>query len=93
MNNKPQIYGNRVVTKSAINDAIGRSLSQIKSDDRLTWEDVGMVLGKSEDRAMAYATGEEMGVVSFLRAQYAWGKRFTAAAESLLPPHKDGGIS
>ena len=89
MNGKPHIYGNRVVTKTQVNDAIGRALSQIKSDDNLTWEEVGVVLGKSEDRAMAYAVGDEMGAYAFLRARHAWGDRFTAAADKLLPAHVD----
>jgi len=87
----PTIHGNRrIVTKSDITTAYGDALLKIKSEDRLTWEDVGVIIGKCEDQAMKYASGEaEMGAFSIAFAAHAWGARFTAKAHALLPPHVD----
>ncbi len=48
----PHIHGNRrIVTKDDLSTALGDALLRIKSEERLTWEDIGVVLGKSEDQA------------------------------------------
>ena len=52
----PSIHG-KVVPASAILTALGDALSRIRQEDRLTWADLGAVLGKSEDQAAKYADG------------------------------------
>jgi hypothetical protein len=74
----PHIHGRyRTVPASLLLDTLGRSLSAIKTEDKATDEDLGQVLGKSDDRAAAYRAGSaDMGVVSFLRGCREWDGRF-----------------
>lgn len=82
---KPAIHGNRTtVSASDMLNALGDSLSLIRQQDRLTWADVGAVLGKSDDQAAKYADGSAtMDVVSFWRAREVWGSRFTGLFDRL----------
>lgn len=82
---KPAIHGNRrPVSASDMLNALGDSLSLIRQQDRLTWADVGAVLGKSDDQAAKYADGSAtMDVVAFWRAREAWGSRFTGLFDRL----------
>lgn len=74
-----------VVSASSILDALGRDLSQIKSEDRLTFNDLARVLGKSPDQAAKYCEGTaEMGVTAFYFAKQAWNGRFTGRADALV---------
>ena len=67
----------RTVPESLLLDTLGRSLSAMKTEDKATDEDLGQVLGKSDDRAAAYRAGSaDMGVVSFLRGCREWDGRF-----------------
>jgi len=83
---RPTIHGNgRVVPASAILQALGDSLSRIRQEDRLTWADIGAVIGKSEDQAAKYSDATaEMGAVALYRAKAAWNGRFTGAADQLI---------
>lgn len=83
---KPQIHGkSRVLSASVILEKIGGDLAQIKSEDGLTWADVGRVLGKSEDQAAKYAEGSaEMGLTAFAFAKQAWGGRITGSLDRLI---------
>lgn len=74
----PHIHGRyRTVPASLLLDTLGASLAAIKAEDRATDEDLGQVLGKSDDRAAAYRAGAaDMGVVSFLRGCREWDGRF-----------------
>ncbi len=66
----------RVFSASQVLDTLGDALGAIKREDRLTFADLGAVLGKSEDQAAKYADGTaEMGVVAFARGLNAWGSR------------------
>lgn len=59
---------------------LGDSLLAIKMDGKLTWADIGVVLGKSEDQAAKYADGTaEMGVIAYARGKREWGGRFTGS--------------
>jgi hypothetical protein len=92
--NAPLIHGNRrTITASMLREACADRLSAIRQEDRMTWHDMGHVLGKSEDQAAKYADGSaEMGFVSYAFAKLAWGKRFTSGVDSLLErasPHAD----
>lgn len=56
--------------------SIGTALLQIKNEDRLTLNDLGAVLGRSDEMVAQYIAGEaEMGVTAWLRANEAWGER------------------
>jgi hypothetical protein len=73
-----------VFSASSVLDAIGSDLALIKSEDRLTFADLGAVLGKSEDQAAKYCAGEaDMGVVSYARAKREWNGRFTGSLDRL----------
>jgi len=65
-------------------DALAESLSAIRRDDKLTFADMAAVLGKSEDQAGKYASGQqEMGVIAYARAKREWNGRFTGALDRL----------
>lgn len=87
----PPIHGkHKVVTASMITAALGEGLSKIKHEDRLTWADLGVVLGRSEDQAAKYAEGSaEMGVFAFYRAKQAFNGRFTGLADKLIEHHAE----
>ncbi len=82
----PIIHGKpRPVTASHMVDALAADLLRIKSEDGLRWTDIGDVLRRSEDQAAKYADGSAtMDCVSFLRAENAWGGRFTGSVRRLL---------
>lgn len=82
----PQIHGKRrALSASSILEAIGRDLSQIKAEDKLTFSDLGRVLGKSEDQAAKYCEGSaEMGVIAFAFARDQWNGRFTGTLDALI---------
>lgn len=86
MGTKPQIVGRRrAVPASSILDALGKALAEIKDEDGLTLEDLGAVLGKSDDQAGKYILGTaDMGVVSYHRGMQAWNGRFTNRAAALV---------
>lgn len=74
----------RVVSSNDIKEALGNALLKIKSDDNLTWEDMGAALGKSDDQAASYAAGHaDMPVTAFFRGKAKFGRRFTHAADAL----------
>lgn len=82
---EPTIHGNRTVySDSAALEAVGDALGRIKSEDMLTWADVGKVLGKSDDQAANYATGRAaMDIVTFGRGKKEWNGRFTGPFDRL----------
>jgi hypothetical protein len=91
----PPIHGNRrTLTASNILGAIAADLSQIKSEDGLTYADIGHVLGKSEDQAAKYCDGSaEMGAVTYTFARREWNGRFTGRVDAMIgasrPPRND----
>jgi len=73
-----------IFSASTVLDALAESLSAIRRDDKLTFADMAAVLGKSEDQAGKYASGQqEMGVIAFARAKREWNGRFTGALDRL----------
>lgn len=61
---------------SNILDTFAADLATIKREDRLTYADLGALLGKSEDQAAKYCEGSaEIGLVAFSRAWREWGGR------------------
>lgn len=76
--NAPYIHARRR-TFSASNavEAQNATLTSIKTEDGATWNDIGRVLGKSEDRAAAYAnTASPIDMPTFLAGCREWGGRF-----------------
>lgn len=82
----PRIHARRRgISASGLLRAVGDDLGQIRSDDGLTWSDVGRVLGKSEDQAAKYADASaEMPITAYLFGQREWGTRLTGRVEALI---------
>ena len=82
---RPTIHGKqRAFSASAVLDAVGGDIASIKSDDGLTWSDIGAVLGVSEDQAAKYASSEAaMNVVAYARGKREWNGRFTGSLSRL----------
>ncbi len=83
---KPHVVGKKaVITASMIRAALGDALSKIRSEEGMTWVELGEELGKSDDQAAKYADGSaEMGVTTFYRAKQRWNGRFTGIADKLV---------
>lgn len=82
----PTIHGKRrALSASSILEAIAADLSQIKAEDRLTFNDLGRVLGKSEDQAAKYCDGTAtMDAVTYTLARDQWNGRFTGSVDALI---------
>jgi hypothetical protein len=74
----PHIHGRRrTFSASSAVDAQNVVLTSIKTEDSATWADIGRVLGKSDDRAAAYAnTASPLDLPTFLAGCREWGGRF-----------------
>jgi predicted ArsR family transcriptional regulator len=73
-----------VFSASTVLKAVGEALSAIKRDDRLTYDDLGAILGKSDDQAAKYCDGlQEMGLVAYARGKREWNGRFTGPLDRL----------
>ncbi len=73
-----------VFSASAILASVGDPLAAIKHEDRLTYGDLGAVLGKSEDQAKKYCYGDAtMDIVAFARGKREWNGRFTGVYDRL----------
>ena len=82
-------------TYSASNalEALGQAINQIKSQDGLTWSDIGAVLGVSDDQAAKYADGSAtMNVVTYGRGKREWNGRFTGDFERLCIDSRPGKV-
>lgn len=88
----PTIHGKRAVfSASTALEAAGRALAEIKAQDKLTWSDVGAVLGVSEDQAAKYADGSAtMSFVTFGRGKREWNGRFTGYFDRLCEDSRPG---
>jgi hypothetical protein len=83
---EPQIHGRRAsFSANKVLETLGESLDLIRGQDKLTWKDIGRTLGKSSDRAAAYADGDgDMGIVSFLLGCREWNGRFANKALGMI---------
>lgn len=82
-----------VFSASSALEAAGRALNEIKSQDRLTWADVGAILGKSDDMAAKYADGSAtMDFITFYRGKREWNGRFTGYIDRLCVDSRPGTI-
>lgn len=80
-----------VFSASNVVDALGKAIGEIKAQDRLTWSDVGHVLGVSEDQAAKYADGTAtMNAVAFGRGKREWNGRFTGYFDRLCTDSRPG---
>lgn len=83
-----------VFSASTVLASIGADLARIKSEDGLTYNDIGAVLGKSEDQAAKYCAGEaDMGVVSFARGKREWNGRFTGSLDRLCADSRPAALA
>lgn len=82
----PHLHGTRrTFSASAAVDVQNNILTSIKSEDEATWADMGRVLGKSDDRAAAYAnTASPIDLPTFLAGCREWGGRFADPLLSLV---------
>lgn len=76
--NAPHFHGTRrTFSASRAVDTQNSVLTAIKTEDGATWTDIGRVLGKSDDRAAAYAnTASPIDLPTFLAGCHEWGGRF-----------------
>lgn len=83
---EPRIHGTRrSFSVSDALDTLGEDLKRIREEDKLTWADVGRVLGKSDDRAQDYAKGvSEMPVSAFLLGAREWNGRFAGNVLAMI---------
>jgi hypothetical protein len=82
-----------VFSASSVLEAIAKALSEIKSEDRLTYADLGAVLGKSEDQAAKYCDGSAtMDAVTFGRGKREWNGRFTGPYDRLCEDSRPGNV-
>lgn len=83
--NNPRFHGIRKpITDLDVRHALGDALSKIRQEERMTWADLGLILGKSEDQTAKYADGSaEMGVGPYYRAKAIFNGRFTGEADKL----------
>lgn len=84
--NAPHFHGRRrTLTASGAVEVQNAVLTAIKNEDGATWGDIGRVLGKSEDRAAAYAnTAAAIDLPTFLAGCHEWGARFADPLLSLV---------
>jgi hypothetical protein len=93
MKNRASTAIRPVFSASAALEAAGRALNEIKSEDRLTWSDLGAVLGVSEDQAAKYADGSStMNFVTFYRGKREWNGRFTGYIDRLCVDSRPGKV-
>ena len=80
--NKPQIYVHRrVFSASSLLAAVGEVLGKARTDNGLTFTDLGETLGKGDDAAARYVAGAcDMPLSTFIRGCLAFGKPFADAA-------------
>lgn len=88
----PSIHGKRpVFSDSKMLDALGRAIHEIRNTDELTWDEVGKVLGVSDDQASNYANGRAcMPVTTYGRGKREWNGRFTGYFERLCVDSRPG---
>jgi hypothetical protein len=73
-----------VFSASNVVNTIAEALRAIRTEDDLTYSDIGAVLGKSDDQAAKYcAAAAAMDVVSFARAWREWNGRFAGGLQRL----------
>ena len=78
---------------SAVLEAMAKALGEIKAADRLTYADLGAVLGVSEDQAAKYCDASAtMNAVTFARGKREWNGRFTGYFDRLCEESRPGKV-
>lgn len=78
-----------VFSASNILNVVGEELAAIKKAERLTYNDIAAVIGRSEDQAAKYCEGTaEMGIVAYANAARQWNGRFTGGLDRLITEHR-----
>ena len=73
-----------VFSASSVIDEIATALTSIRLADRLTFSDIGAILGKSDDQAAKYCAGSAvMDAVTYARAKREWNGRFSGGLDRL----------
>lgn len=87
---EPRFHGQTsAYSASRAIEALAKALGEIKAQDRLTYADIGAVLGKSEDQAAKYCDGSAtMDAVTLGRGRREWGSRFTGYFDRLCDAGK-----
>lgn len=85
----------RVFSASNVRDLIAETLEAIKTEDGLTYADMGRILGKSGDRAEAYCKADfsDMSGFSLLLAWREWNGRFIGPLRDLVEGSRPGKIN
>ena len=92
--NRASTANRTVYSASAGLEAVGKALNEIKAQDRLTWADIGAVLGKSEDQAAKYADGTAvMDFITYGRGKREWNGRFTGYFDRLCEDSRPGKVN
>jgi hypothetical protein len=79
------IIPRKTLTETDILTAIADDISAIKSEDRLSWKDIGRVVDRHHDQVPRYADGSaKMDIVSYSLARKEWGGRFTGRLDRLI---------
>jgi hypothetical protein len=75
----------KAISASAVLETIAKSLSNIKSEDRLTYVDIGRIVGRGDDMAARYCDGTaDMPMTAFAFAWKEWNGRFIGDLASLI---------
>jgi hypothetical protein len=91
MNNRAFHANRSVFSASVVVETIATALAAIKHEDRLTYSDLGAILGKSEDQAAKYCDGSAtMDAVTFARGKREWCSRFTGGLDRLCQDSRPG---
>lgn len=73
-----------VFSASTVLDTIAQSLTAIRLEDRLTFDDMGAVMGKSPDQAAKYCAGSAtMDMITYARCRREWNGRFDGGLDRL----------
>lgn len=73
-----------VFSASSVLDTIGQSLTAIRREDGLTFDDMGAIMGKSPDQAAKYCAGSAtMDAITYARCRREWNGRFDGALDRL----------
>ncbi|MFE8106933.1 hypothetical protein DTL00_12870 [Sphingomonas melonis] len=69
---------------SSVIDTIAQSLTAIRREDGLTFDDMGAIMGKSADQAAKYCAGSAtMDAITYARCRREWNGRFDGALDRL----------
>lgn len=90
MTTRASTASRRRISASMIRQAIAEDLMQIKTEDGLTFDDIGRVLGKSADQAARYCDGTaSMCAETYAFGREAWNGRFTGRLDCLITGDPD----